>query len=204
MEQTLSRSNIYALISRLLLIELDETLLEQIKSDENILDFFPNFKEWSKVKELDSKTLIEQFLSPDFTNISLLHLIPYESFYIREDQMIETGGANPVTDMYSAFNFHVDYAKSRVVSSDHIGVELEFMHYLCSAQLKAEEAKDEVAITELKRVQKEFLNKHLLQWAPLYLINFKYEARTPIYHDLGEMALEFILSDNEYLSGEVK
>ena len=38
----------------------------------------------------------------------------------------------------------------------------------------------------------------------MYLINMKFEARTPLYFDAAEMALEFILSDNEYLTGELK
>ena len=60
----------------------------------------------------------------------------------------------------------VDYETARVVSSDHIGIELEFMHHLCEAEIKAETEDDLSAVEELKKVQKEFLNKHLLQWAP--------------------------------------
>ena len=200
MDQTQARSNIYALLSRVLMQEIDPELLEQIKNDENILDFFPTFKEWEKLKTLESGVLLNEHINPDFSNLSLLHLIPYETFYTREDQMIETGGANPVTDMYSAYDFMVDYEAARVVSSDHIGIELEFMHHLCEAQIKAETEDDADAVAELKKVQKEFLNKHLLQWAPMYLINLKYEARTPFYYDVAETALEFILSDNEYLT----
>jgi len=59
------------------------------------------------------------------------------------------------------------------------------------------------AVLELKGIQKEFLNKHLLQWAPMYLISMKFEARTPLYYDAADMALEFILSDNEYLTKEL-
>lgn len=199
MNETQARSNIYALLSRVLMHELDNELLEQIKNDENILGFFPNLKEWEPLKTLKNSELIEGYFNPDFVNIALLHLIPYETFYTREDQMIETGGANPVTDFYSAYDFMVDFEAARVVSADHIGVEYEFMHHLCEAQLKAEEENDEIAVAELKTVQHDFLNKHLLQWAPLYLLNMKYEARTPLYSDTADMAMEFILSDNEYL-----
>jgi TorA maturation chaperone TorD len=97
----------------------------------------------------------------------------------------------------------VDYAVARVVSSDHIGVELEFMHHLCQAQMKAVEEGDTDSATELQAVQHRFLNTHLLLWAPMYLINMKYESRTPLYYDAAEMALEFILSDNEMLSAAV-
>jgi TorA maturation chaperone TorD len=203
MENTKARSNIYALLSRVLLQELDDKMLSTIKNDETILDFFPTFKEWEPLKKENNKKLLEEFLNPDFVNLAILHLIPYETFYTREDQQIETGGANPVTDMYSAYNFMVDYEISRTISADHIGVELEFMHHLAEAEQKAMAEDDTNAVTELKSIQKEFLNKHLLKWAPMYLINMKFEARTPLYYDAAEMALEFILSDNEYLSKEL-
>jgi TorA maturation chaperone TorD len=199
MQNTQARVNIYALLSRVLLQELEVETLKMITDDENILDFFPTFKEWKALKEIAPKTLLDEHINPDFVNLSILHLIPYETFYTREDQMVETGGANPVTDMYSAYDFMVDFETARTVSSDHIGIELEFMHHLAQAELKALENKDFNAVKELQKSQKEFLNKHLLQWAPLYLINMKYEARTPFYYDAADMALEFILSDNEYL-----
>lgn len=200
MQQTESRINIYALLSRVLLQELEVDTLKMIKNDPVILDFFPTLKEWKPLQSEPEKKLLEEYINPDFVNLSLLHLIPYETFYTREDQMIETGGANPVTDMYSAYDFMVDYEISRTVSSDHIGVELEFMHHLCSAELQAQKENDTAAVKELQSVQKEFLNKHLLRWAPMYLINMKYESRTPLYYDAADMALEFILSDNEYLN----
>lgn len=203
MQNTKARSNIYALLSRVLLQELDETTLDMIKNDENILDFFPTLKEWKPLSEVPNEKLLQEYLNPDFVNLSLLHLIPYETFYIREDQKIETGGANPVTDMYSAYNFMVDFEVARTISADHIGVELEFMHHLVEAEIKALGEEDLDAVKDLKVIQSEFLNKHLLKWAPLYLINVKYEARTPLYYDVADMALEFILSDNEYLSKEL-
>lgn len=200
MEQTQARSNIYALLSRILMQELDEEMLDTIKNDKQILEFFPKFKKWDLLSTLKNSELLGEHLNPDFVNISLLHLIPYETFYTRSDQKIETGGANPVTDIYSEFDFIVDYEAARVVSSDHIGVELEFMHSLCEAQIKAMTAGDDVSAKELFVSQKEFLDKHLLQWAPLYLINAKFESRTPLYYDACEMALEFLLSDNELLT----
>lgn len=200
MQQTESRVNIYALLSRILLQELEPQTLKMIKNDPVIMDFFPSLKEWEPLQKVSEEKLLEEQINPDFVNLSVLHLIPYETFYTRDDQMIETGGANPVTDMYSAYDFVVDYEVSRTVSSDHIGVELEFMHHLANAELQALKEGDDEAVAELRRVQKEFLNKHLLQWAPLYLINMKYESRTPLYYDAADMALEFILSDNEYLS----
>ena len=200
MDELIARSNIYALLSRIMLQELDSKLLESIINDKTILEFLPHWNEWEERTTVEPQKLLEEYLNPDFTNLSLLHLVPYETFYTREDQMIETGGANPVTDIYSAYDFIVDYGVARVVSSDHIGVELEFMHHLCQAQIKATEEGDAESAADFQSAQHEFLNTHLLKWAPMYLINMKYESRTPLYYDAAEMTLEFILTDNELLS----
>jgi len=203
-EELNNRIELYALISRLMLMEVDDEFLHVIESNEDILNLFPNFKEWKKREELSKKEMIEQHLNVDFTNLFLLHLVPYESFYTRDDQMIESGSDNPLIDLYNALDFKVETKEARVVSADHIGVELEFMYMLSQALLKAFEAEDEVGMIELLEVQKGFLKDHLLNWAPMYLINMKKESRTPIYHDGAELALEFMLSDFEYINSQLK
>jgi len=195
-----NRIAIYALISRLMLVEVDETFLDQIEKDEDLLSFFPNYKNWSKRKEFSTKELIEQQYNVDFTNLFLMHLVPYESFYTRDDQMIESGGENPVVELYNDLDFRVQLAEARVVSADHIGVELEFMYMLCTAMKKALDADDEEGVCELLQVQRAFMKEHLLEWAPMFLINAKKESRTPLYHDGAELTLEFLLSDYEYIN----
>ncbi len=195
-----SRINFYALLSRLLMVEVDLDFLETIEKDENILAFFPNYEKWDKRKKLSKEDLLNQYLNVDFTNLFLLHMIPYESFYAREDQMMETGGENPVLQFFNRYDFRVDLEKARAVSVDHIGIEFEFMYKLCEAEKKALEDGDKEAACEIAKVQKEFLEKHLLVWAPMYLLNMRSESGTALYFDLADVALEFILSDYEYLN----
>ena len=195
-----NRIAIYALISRLMLVEVTEEFLENIEKDEALLSFFPNYRDWSKRKELSRAELIEQYYNVDFTNLFLMHLVPYESFYTRDDQMIESGGDNPVVELYNDLDFRVELDSARVVSADHIGVELEFMYMLCTAMKKALNADDKEGVCELLEVQRAFLKEHLLEWTPLFLINAKKESRTPLYHDGSELTLEFLLSDFEYVN----
>lgn len=195
-----NRSAIYALISRVMLIEVDAAFLEQLESDEDMLNFFPNYKAWDKRASLSKEQMIKEHLNVDFTNLFLMHLVPYESFYTRDDQMIESGGENPVIELYNELDFRVELDKARVVSADHIGVELEFMYMLCTALQKALDANDKAGVCELLEVQRAFLKEHLLEWTPLFLINAKRESRTPLYHDGAELTLEFLLSDFEYVT----
>ncbi len=200
LEQLEARKNIYALISRLLLVEIDEETLNFLKINEEALSFFPNLKEWDKFKDLEPKKLIEEHFNVDFTNVLLLHLIPYESFYKRDDQMINSGGENPVIEFYNRYDFRADLAEARAISPDHIAIECEFMSLLVDAELKSLTNKDNKATKELRDIQKEFMKKHLLSFAPIFLINMKNESRTPLYYDLAEMSMEFLLSDYEELN----
>ena len=199
-QEQIARINIYALISRITMGEIDEGLLKSIEEDENMLSFFPTFKDWEKRKKLSSEDLIEKYLNVDFTNLFLLHLIPYESFYTREDQMMETGGDNPVQAIFNAFEFKVELDKARVMAADHIGVELEFMYELCKAELKAFEANDLEMAKQLSQLQYGFMKDHILEWMPMYLLNVKSEAGTAFYFDAADLALEFVMSDFEYLT----
>lgn len=198
-----NRIAIYGLSSRLMIMEADKTFLESIHGDEAILEMFPNYRDWNKHKELSMDALKEKYYDVDFANLFLMHLVPYESFYTREDQMIESGGDNPVVSLYNALDFRAELDKVRVVSPDHIGVELEFMLMLCMALKKAHEAEDSEGIKEILEIQKGFLKDHLLEWAPMFLINMKKESQTPLYHDGAELVLEFLLSDYEYVIKEL-
>jgi len=198
------RRDIYALISRLMITEVDEDFLEIIEKNSEMLNLLPNYKAWGKRKEFSNKILKERYYDVDFTNLSLLHLVPYETFYTRDDQMIESGAENPILEIYDALNFTVRLEEARVISGDHIGVELEFMYSLCDTMLKAFEEKDNDAIHEILLIQRGFLKDHLLNWSPMYLINMKKESRTPLYHDGAELTLQFILEDYEYLNHQLK
>ena len=198
-----NRIAIYGLISRLMLVEVDDTFLDTIEKDEALLDLFPNYRDWDKRSTLSRKDLVNEYYNVDFTNLFLMHLVPYESFYTRDDQMIESGGDNPVLSLYNDLDFKVELSKARVVSPDHIGVELEFMYMLCVASLKAFNEDNKDALCELYQVQRAFLKEHLLEWTPLFLINAKRESRTPLYHDGSELTLEFLLSDFEYITDKL-
>ncbi len=198
-EEIENRITLYALISRVMIIEVDKEFLKYIEKNSEILELFPNYKNWDKRKEFNSSILKERYLDVDYANLFLLHLVPYESFYTRDDQMIESGGDNPVLDIYNTLDFRVELDKARVISPDHIGVELEFMYMLTTALKKAFEAEDELGVKEILQVQKGFMQDHLLNWSPMFLINMKKESRTALYHDGAELALEFLLSDFEYI-----
>lgn len=76
---------------------------------------------------------------------------------------------------------------------DHIVLELEFMAILIERSM--DERATERAIKELLDAQIEFLENHLLQWAPQFGDSLAEMARTPLYMLLGKILAEFIPYD---------
>ena len=197
-----ARYNMYALLSRILMQEADVPLIDTIKSDSAMQEFFPNFVNWSVTQELTSDDLAKNILAIDYATTFFIYLIPYESFYRRDDGMVNSGDSNPVIEFYRAYGFEIDLEKGRVLSADHIAVELEFMASLIQHEITALTDGDETYAQSILIIQKRFLEEHLLQWAPLFLSALATQAETPLYRDAASVALDMILSDHEYLIDE--
>ena len=199
MAQIQQRLNFYALLSRVMMKECDTELMETILGSKELLEMLPGIAGEKALIQKDAKDYIEKVLNVDFTNLFLLHLTPYESFFKREDGMMNTGGSNPVVQFYEEYHFQVDLVKARTVAADHIGCEMEFMHVLVDSQRKAEENNDNESARELLGIQKRFMQEHLLSWAPLFLNQVKAEAETAFYSDFADMAMDFLFADYELI-----
>lgn len=197
--ETQARINMYGLLSRLLIEELDEETLRKIKETPEILDLFPNTKEWQLFWEKEPKKLIEEDLNVDFTSIFILNVYPYESVFLNDEGYINPSITNPTLQFYLEHGYEIDLNKTRALSPDHLAVELEFMMNLIQEELNAFAREDYNEEKRYLNLEKEFMEKHLLQWAPIYFMAARDMAETPFYYDLCQLALEFILSDYEYI-----
>ena len=90
---------------------------------------------------------------------------PYESVYREEDGRVFGELTTVVRNQYRRHGFDV---ASGLTSepSDHISLELEFMHLLCTREAEALAARDDEAASVLRLAQREFLEEHLLAWTP--------------------------------------
>jgi TorA maturation chaperone TorD len=199
MNATQERINYYALLSRVMMHECDLDMMEKILANDEMLLTMPNLKNEKEIIQEDPERFIGEILNVDFTNMFLLHLTPYESFFRREDAMMNTGGTNPVIQYYEKYEFQVDLGESRTISPDQLGCELEFMHMLVDSQRKALENDDKESIKELLRIQAEFMKEHLMTWAPLFLMQLKKYSETGFYRDFADLTLDFLWADNEYI-----
>ncbi len=198
-QENQARINMYAFISRLLVEEVDEKLLENIKNNKEILELFPNTKQWETFYQKSTKEIIDEDLNIDYTTIFILNVYPYESVFMNDEGYINPTPTNPTLQFYLENGYEVDLNKTRVLSPDHLALELEFIITLIQEQLKSYSMNN---IEEEKRyldLQRKFMENHILQWAPIYLMAARDMAETPFYYDVCQLSLEFIMSDYEYL-----
>ena len=198
-QENQGRINMYAFISRLLIEEVDENILERIKNNPDLLELFPNTKEWQTFKTKSTKELIDEDLNVDYTTVFILNAYPYESVFMNDEGHINPTPTNPTLQFYLEHGYEIDLNKTRVLSPDHIAVELEFMITLIQEQLKAYSMNDQEGEKKALNLQKEFMENHILQWAPIYLMAARDMSETPFYYDVCQMALDFIMTDYEYI-----
>ena len=199
-EYTQARINMYGLLSRLLIEEIDPFTLNKIKENEDLLELFPNTKEWKEFWEKDPIKLVEEDLNVDFTSIFIINAYPYESVFVNDEGHINPTITNPTLIFYRENGYAIDLNKTRALSPDHIGVELEFMMNLAQEELNAIAREDKKEANRVRKIQKRFLEEHLANWGLPYLLAVKDIAETPFYYDVADATLEFLMSDLEYLS----
>lgn len=88
---------------------------------------------------------------------------PYESVYREEDVRTFGEVTAVVRNQYRRHGFDVAPELTNE-PSDHISLELEFMHLLCTKEAEALKAKDDEAASGLRLAQREFLDEHLMTW----------------------------------------
>ncbi len=126
-----------------------------------------------------------------FVGMGELVAPPWESVYMTPDKLVFQEPTIQVRAFYRRFGLQVD--KLGKEPDDHIGTELEFLGTLSERAADALEAGNSSEFDELIRAQQEFLEQHLLKWAPKWCQDVIGRANTGFYKGMAmiiEVALE--------------
>lgn len=178
-----NRAQMYAFLSKMFANSLDEKLINELKNDRAILELvMDEEKEWFETTPAHA---LEEALNVDYNSLFLMHSLPIESSIVENKEEVLVGLQNPVMQFYFEHGYELNLAKSELLAPDHISFECAFMQNLI--------LKKEVD------AQRAFLQKHLLQWAPMYLLSMAEMAQTPFYRGLCTLGAEYIIADYEGL-----
>lgn len=164
-------------IERAELYKLFATLFSREPSDEIIYQFRDMFQM--------RFTEPPQAIRMEFLNLFSSHqLSPHESLYNYppyELPRLWGKATEEVEAFYNSVGLMIDEEISLI--PDHISAELFFMSYLVENKLLKE--------------QKLFMEKHLLQWVPLYCDELEKHASTTFFREVAMLLKEFIITDYE-------
>lgn len=116
---------------------------------------------------------------------------PYESIY-RENRLMGES-TSEVSRFYS--RYQVILPGDWNEPPDYLGIELEFMRFLCASEKEAWEKADSARAIEFLRAGVEFLREHLLQWVPSYCEAMFEKAELDFYRGLARFTVGFLEYD---------
>lgn len=196
-----ARHRLYAFFSRLFVREVDDAFAEVLRGDFTKA-LLPELAASGELDHLATADARARHFDPDYVNLTVVSVVPYESFYRRDDAMVESGRANPLADFLTKYGFEADLAAARSLSMDHVGIELELMATLAQKEAEAAQVGEPTYLAQVRRIEKALLEEHLVRWAPLYFLAVARNAKTVLYRDGADAALQFLLSDHEALAKE--
>ena len=119
-----------------------------------------------------------------FQDASASSVQPCESAYAEDPEASADSVRRAVSRAYAQAGFQVDEGED--LPADHIGVELAFMARLVESRIAAiDEGEDERAC-ELARVQRTFLDEHLVPCAIAFCAELAEHARSDFYRGVVE------------------
>ena len=198
----MQRSNIYGLLAAVFRQEVTSEFLRQIK-DPRFLgvfsdlgldlpgDFFQKPEE-----ELLEDLAVEYarlFLGPGG------HISPHESVHHQraDAQEAQLWGAVTVEVKKFIESAGLQYTPEYSGLPDHISVEFEFMGQVILHEARALQEGDEDGALYCMKIEKQFMDEHLICWIPTFCDKVVREAETPFYREMAALTKNFIEFEEE-------
>lgn len=186
-EEAQARSNLYHLLGRLFIEEIDAEMLDKLRQSPLLAPALP---------EPGNEAEFLEELRCEYVRLFLGNVHPYESVYVDVPPHLNTDSTGDVIRAYRSFGLELSNAAG-TAAQDHIGLELEMMHHLTRMEADAWEARDYPALREIIEGQRRFMTHHLLRWAPIFCVSVERNSLFDIYTRIAEITREFLLSDYE-------
>lgn len=178
-----SRLFIYAFLSRVFSDILDSKAIRDLRGNPELLAMIGDATGFWVNGHTDDELL--EALNIDYSTLFIMNAVPIESAVLDAKNEVLVGLENPVMNFYFTHGYEINLNLTKLVAPDHLAIELGFMQNLV---MRGE-----------TMAQKEFMEKHLMQWAPIYLLGVKANAETPFYRDFCDFAAEFLISDYAHI-----
>lgn len=211
----LTRSAIYAFLSRAFKLEIDEPFLQAIATIQPTIELLSSSDEDGEMNE-GNKLLIEfteqvsrvkgeeksellTDLAAEYASLFLgvgeTPVFLVESVYLGKEHLLYEEPYHEVLAAYRSLGFEKE--KTFTEPEDHVAVEFEFMANLCTWTLRSLEGGDVGNAIAYLGLQKEFLGDHITRWVPALCKKLGDTATSSFYKALAHLTNGFLTMDNE-------
>ncbi len=122
---------------------------------------------------------------------------PYESYY-REGRMM----GRAALDCLSIYKEDGLVLTEDGELPDHLVTQLEYLHFLCLAEMDAVEQGDVEYRKTLRSKKRKFYEKHIIHWVPGFCGKVRSHSRVEFYRVMSRLLKNFILLENRGLNAE--
>ena len=123
-------------------------------------------------------------------------LPPYESLY--RPKRLQKKPVQEINRLFSKTGIQVPEEWHQ--PSDYIGVELDFMRFLCDKEGRIRSHEEQSALREAVQEEKSFLEDHIALWVPVFCERMLEEAREEYYRGLAHLTLGLVGFDRLWVS----
>ncbi len=116
---------------------------------------------------------------------------PYISKEMMPDR-VNFGGESTVEVNKFIESAGLDYTSEYKGLPDHISVELEFMQQVTRREEQAWGEEDEEGAVYCLKIQKKFIEEHLVRWIPRFCEKIIRVAESPFYREMATLTKNFM------------
>lgn len=138
-------------------------------------------------------------LEADHTSLFVLPsgVVPHEAFYLDENKRLGGRITAAVQQCYELAGARS--TEQCLELPDHVGVELEFMAFLCDLEEQFLAESELAGATKCREFQRSFLEDHLLRWHRPLCEKVESEAGQDLYRALARLTFEFLESERGHV-----
>lgn len=125
-------------------------------------------------------------------------VIPHEAAYLDTEKRLGGRITIGVSQFYERAGANVQ--ENCIDMPDHLGMELEFMSFLCKIERESWEKAELESLQKCVELQKIFLEDHLLKWIYLCCEKIIEKEEYGFYKAVARSITEFMKNEEEYIS----
>lgn len=199
------REKIYRFLSSLCLKPPSDSILSMIRDGSiySAVHADPQSRGYTELanfmEEAEDMPDLEDELAAEHTSLFVLagDRLPHEAVYLDSEKRL--GGRITISVRQFYENAGANIAESCIEMPDHIGMELEFMGFLCKMEKGLRLNVDSMALRKCIELQKTFLEEHLLKWVYPCCEKIIEHATYSFYKAIAHLIIEFMKDEEVYI-----